>query len=61
MCVSHKEYGYGRVDDVKDEGGEVAINVHFFESGQSKVFLPEYTNNLAIVSNVTLKNMEDEY
>ena len=61
MCVSHKEYGYGRVDDVKDEGGEVAINVHFFESGQSKVFLPEYTDNLAIVPNVTLKDMEDEY
>ena len=59
MCVSHKEYGYGRVEEVKEEGGELAINVHFFESGQSKVFLPEYTSALSIVPNVILKEMED--
>ena len=61
MCVSHREYGYGRVNDVNEEGGEIAINVHFFESGQSKVFLPEYTNALVIVPGVTLKENEDEY
>ncbi|MGP1414706.1 MAG: ATP-dependent helicase [Treponema sp.] len=61
MCVSHKDYGYGRIDDVKEEEGEIAINVHFFESGQSKVFLPEYTKGLAIVPGVTLKETEDEY
>ena len=60
MCVSHKEYGYGRVDEVKEEGGELAINVHFFESGQSKVFLPEYTTALSIVPNVILKEIEDD-
>jgi len=61
MCVSHREYGYGRVNDVNEEGGEIAINVHFFESGQSKVFLPEYTSGLSIVPNVMLKENEDEY
>ncbi|MGP1438771.1 MAG: ATP-dependent helicase [Treponema sp.] len=61
MCVAHKEYGYGRVDDVKEENGEYVINVHFFESGQSKIFLPEYAHNLSIVPGVTLKDSEDEY
>jgi len=60
MCVSHREYGYGRVDDVREEGGDVAINVHFFESGQSKVFLPEYTSGLSIVPNVILKETWDD-
>ncbi len=61
MCVSHEDYGYGRVDDVKEEGGEVAINVRFIETGQSKIFLPEYTHGLKIVPNVMLKEMEDDY
>ena len=60
MCVSHREYGYGRVDDVREEGGDVTINVHFFESGQSKVFLPEYTSGLSIVPNVILKETWDD-
>lgn len=61
MCVSHREYGYGRVNDVMEEEGEVSINVRFFESGQSKVFLPEYTQGLEIVPGVTLKEDIDEY
>ena len=61
MCVSHKEYGYGRVYEVSEEEGEIAINVYFFESGQSKIFLPEYTHGLMIVPNVVVKEPEDEY
>ena len=61
MCVSHKDYGYGRVDEVKENEGEIAINVRFFESGQAKIFLPEYTHALKIVPGVTLKEDEQEY
>ena len=61
MCVSHCEYGYGRVDEVKEESGEVIINVRFFESGQTKIFLPQYTHGLKIVPSVTLKETDEYY
>lgn len=58
MCVEHKEYGFGRVEEVREMKGEYALLVHFFQTDQKKVFLPEYTKDLTIRRDVTFKDYD---
>ena len=55
MCVHHKEYGYGRVEKVKEVESECYIIVHFFQTDQKKIFLPEHTKDLTIRHDIKIK------
>ena len=49
--VRHKQYGYGLVESVETVEGEESVKIYFFEIGETKIFLPEYTKDLEIVEN----------
>ena len=61
MCVEHKEYGFGRVEKVREVCGECSIIVHFFQTDQKKIFLPEHTKDLTIRYDIKLEGGDGEY
>ncbi len=61
MCVEHREYGFGRVEKVREVCGECSIIVHFFQTDQKKIFLPSHTRDLKIRYDIKLGNESNEY
>jgi len=61
MCVEHREYGFGRVEKVREVCGECSIIVHFFQTDQKKIFLPEHTKDLTIRYDIKLEGGDGEY
>jgi len=61
MCVEHREYGFGRVEKVREICGECSIIVHFFQTDQKKIFLPEHTKDLTIRHDIKIGNENSEY